>query len=236
MSDQAIARRDLHALSFDYTDAAVALRDRALEQAALIGKVANADDQRDAVAAQASIKEVLRAIEAAREEAKKPVLEFGRMIDAKAKEFSKELKAEELRLARLIGDFQQLEQARIRAAQQAENERLAELERQRARELAEAKSHEEIDAIQEKYSQLALSSPAPAPARVEGQQVTQDWEIEVVDIWTLARAHPACVKIEPRLSEIKNLLKAGVKVAGVRATPVIKSTVRVKPLAPAIDV
>ena len=42
-----------------------------------------------------------------------------------------------------------------------------------------------------------------------------DLEITVTNIWKLARSHPTCVTIEPRISEIKSLLKSGIKVAGV---------------------
>ena len=49
-------------------------------------------------------------------------------------------------------------------------------------------------------------------------------------------AHPVCVKIEPRLSEIKNLLDAGVKVSGVTAKREIKAGVTSGKVRPAIDV
>jgi hypothetical protein len=48
----------------------------------------------------------------------------------------------------------------------------------------------------------------------------------VSDIWTLARAHPGCVEIKPRLFEIRQLLDAGAKVAGVTANKITKVSVR----------
>lgn len=55
-----------------------------------------------------------------------------------------------------------------------------------------------------------------------------DWEVTVTDVWLLAKSHPGCVKIEPRISEIKSLLNNGVKVAGVNAVRIQKSGVRLK--------
>lgn len=50
----------------------------------------------------------------------------------------------------------------------------------------------------------------------------------MTDVWLLAKSHPGCVKIEPRISEIKSLLNNGVKVAGVNAVRIQKSGVRLK--------
>jgi hypothetical protein len=230
MSDQALVIRNDAVRGFSFTPAAFELRDKALACGALVNRVANADDQKAAVAAQLEVATVLKLAESARQTAKEPVLDFGRLIDSTTKKFVVELKEEELRLARLVSDFQQLEQAKLRAAQQAENERLAKIERERAAEMAKAQSHAELDKIAEKFDQKAKDE-APivfAPARVEGQRVKEDWNFEVTDIWTLARAHPMCVEINPRRSEIKALLNAGHKVAGVRSWKETKASVSVK--------
>lgn len=220
--------RDPSSASVQFTDAAVAMKNSAWETAAAITQVGNADDQTQAVEAQSGIARVLKLVEGAREAAKKPALEFGRRVDAAAKLFIVELKDEELRLARLLGDFQTLELAKTRAAEAARNKALAELEREKAAALAQAQSHDELDQINDDFTNRAIDiSPGLiGPAKAQGQVVSQDWEIIVTDIWTLARAHPACVKIEPRLSTIKELLKLGVKVAGVNAQPITKSSVR----------
>ena len=235
----ALIRLDWQSQAASMTAAASALKEEALECSALIGKVVDAASQEAAVAAQQKISDVLINAEKARKAAKEPALEFGRRIDVAAKLFVHELKEEQVRLATLVGDFQQLEQARVRAEQQAENERLSALERERMRALANATSYEERDRVQERFAarQVAESPPTPiAPVRAEGQRVVPDWEVSITDIWLLAKAHPACVKIEPLIGEIKGLLKAGVKVAGVNAKPILKAGVsRVKQL-PAIEV
>lgn len=241
----------------------------ALQNAKLIWEVKDAAQQREAVAAQSDLDQLLRDVEKSREMAKAPLLEMGRTLDAHAKEFCAPLKKESLRVAGLITDFQQLEQAKARAAEEArraEERRVAEEQRQaelaviraaeaqraklaaeqaelkrqhaeanarerkileaqqaeidRQKALAEAKSHEDLDRIQAEGSRRQAeiaAQPVVEPARATGQRVVTDWEVTVSDVWALARAHPVCVTITPRIGEIKNLLKTGQKVAGVVA-------------------
>ena len=91
-------------------------------------------------------------------------------------------------------------------------------------EIAKAESIEKLDAIDEKFNAASAALPTVEMHRAEGQRVTVDWDIVVSDIWSLARAHPACVKIEPRLAEIKKLLDMDIKVHGVTATKKVSST------------
>lgn len=236
---RALIRRNDAALTVEFTEAALAQKSHALEVAALIGKVTNATEQTEAVSAQSEIAQLLNLVEKARKTCKEPVLDYGRAIDGKAREFCTELREEQIRLATMVGDFQTLELARVRAAEQAEKERLLALEREKAKEMAQAESHEQLEAIQERFNERAQSeAPAVpiAPTRAAGQRVTEEWEIIVLDPWLLAKSHPTCIKLIPVLTEIKTLLNAGVKVAGVRAEKVVKAGVRVgKPMA-AIEV
>ncbi len=226
MSTQIILRND-KTLAVSIDPRAYETRDQALLSAAFVVRVNDAPTQEKAVAAQTQLHELLSLVEKDRKAVKEPVLEYGRSIDTAAKEFCADLKAEQLRLAVLVGNFQEQENARARAAQQAENERLTIIERERAAELAKTKTLEEMDRVQERFElRVRQEAPPPvAPVRAEGQRVTSDWDVHVNDPWLLARAHPTCVNIEPRKSEIKALLNAGVKVAGVTATRKIVSTV-----------
>lgn len=238
MNESALILRDDSRRSVAMTSRAMELKAQALEQSALIGRVTNEEEQRLAVIAQTSLAELLSAVEKARKAAKDPVLAYGRSIDDAAKSFRLELEEDEVRVARMVGDYQKLLEQRARAAQAAENERLQALERERAKELAQATDLNQVDAIQEKFNNRAAQeaiAPPPAP-RVEGQRITQDWDVCVTDVWLLAKAHPMCVHVEPRLSEIKSLLNAGVKVAGVRAERVTKAGIRLSPRAKAIEV
>ena len=229
--------RDDARLAVDFTAEAAAIKDAALEKAALIGRVSSPVENAAAVEAQMECQRVLKLAEEARVACKQPVLEFGRRIDGKAKEFSAELSAELLRLSRLVGDFQALEMAKQRAAEAQRVKELAEIERARQAELAAASSHKELEAVQEKFNQQAAELPVTVhPVRATGQIVKEDWDITVVDVHALYRSHPVCVKLEPMLSEIRALLGVGITPQGVRAQKVVKSAVRVKPEQRAIAV
>lgn len=220
---------------FRFTPEAVALRDTALEAAKSIVQVTTDAEQEIAVEAQMKIAEIKTMAEVAWEAAKRPLIDYRKKMDDCAKQFISGLETEGVRLSRAVGDFHSLALARQRAAEQAENERLSQLERERAAELAAATSIEEVENVQEQYNERARLEALHAasqvqpmgPAKVEGQQIREDWVFEVSDIWLLARAHPGCVRIEPRASEIKNLLNNGVNIAGVRAWREVKGTVRV---------
>lgn len=225
---QAVILRDDKSLSITISPAAQYAKEEAMLAASFIQTVTDPPSQEKAVLAQTDIHRLLALVEEDRREVKAPVLEYGRAIDVAAKKFSEELKQEQLRLSQLIGTFQEQENARARAVQQAENERLTALEREKAALLAKATTEQQVDKIQEQFNLRAQqeSIAVPKPARVEGQRVTEDWEVTVTDIWALARAHPMAVKIEPRMSEIKTILNAGQKVAGVTAKRITKSSVR----------
>lgn len=130
----------------------------ALNGCALIGAVKNPAQQQEAVTAQRDVKAVLLAVEKARKQAKEPLLEACRVLDATAAKFVEELKSEELRLAKTLGDYQmeviaearRKEQARQAELQRIENERIAEQRRleAEARE-AERLRQEEIRKQQE---------------------------------------------------------------------------------------
>lgn len=226
MNETALIERDDSRFIVRFLPEADAMKTSALELAALIGKVKDAYDQEAAVNAQKEIKRVLKLAEDSRKAIKEPVLDYGRRIDDTAKAFIAELRTEEMRIAKLIGDFQALELAKQRAAEAAQRRELEEIERRKQAELSKAESHEQLETIQARYSEEAAAVPSRTPVKAASQIVKEEWEIEITDAWLLARAHPACVDIQPRIREIKALLDAGVKVAGICAKKVVKSTVR----------
>ncbi len=283
---QSVIIRDDARLAVAFSQEALALKERALEVGALIGRVTDAMEQTAAVEAQTELQKILSLAEKARKAVKAPVIDYGRKIDAATESFTDDLRAEMLRISRLVADYQQLEAARVRAAELArlaearkleEDRRAAEqaafreaeiqrskleaeatvlaralaeaknaedrtrceaarLELERQQALALAASHEQLDAINDAHCRAVADLPVAAPVRAEGQRVREEWAIVVTDIWLLAKAHPICVKIEPRLSEIKSLLEAGVKVSGVTAKREIKAGVTASRPRPAIDV
>jgi hypothetical protein len=274
MNDQLLIRDD-SALQVHYTDAALALKEDALQSGALIGRVTNPQEQNAAVAAQKKIRNLGKMAESARVSAKAPVLEYGRRIDAAHAKFVKDLDDEEARITGLVSAFQRAEAQRVAAAERlrlqkereiaeaaaraeaesrrkadeeaakieaerrkaetaanaaknAEQRASAEAERQRleaAAQMQREAAKAELDRIQESQQRAAAALPVAEAARVEGQRVKTDWAVTVTDIWLLARCHPNAVKIEPRLSEIKSLLNAGVDVKGVKAVKETTATV-----------
>ncbi|MBA3354989.1 MAG: hypothetical protein H0U18_03435 [Pyrinomonadaceae bacterium] len=236
MSDNAILVRNDAGLTVQFSVEALEIKDSALALAGLIGRVSNAEEQESAVTAQRELKRVLKLSEDARKAAKAPVLDYGRKIDSTAEEFVKDLAVEDIRVSKLIANFQALESARVRAAEAAKQTELNALEVDRQKALADAKSHDELDRVNQEYCERVAALPVIAPARVEGQVVREDWEIQVTDIHTLYRAFPFAVDLKPRLSEIRQLLDAGSKVPGVSAKKVSKASVRISKERDAINV
>lgn len=117
-----------------------------------------------------------------------------------------------------------IKQARDADERAIANARKAELDRQNA--LAKAKSHEALDAVNEHFSRKAADLPVVTPTRTQGQIVKTDWKIEVINAHLLAKCHPTCVNITPRLSDIKELLNLGVDVKGIKAEKITTAGVR----------
>jgi len=238
MSDQALILRDDRALSCNFTAQAFVLKNAALDLSATVGRVDTAEQNEAAVKAQIEIARVLKLAEEARAAAKAPILKFGKAIDGAHASFVEDLKSEERRLMELTGSYQQLEQAKARAAAKAEQDRLTTLEKEKAQAQAKATSHEELEAIADRFNdRIAAEAPKPvAPPKADGQVVKNDWDFEVTDIALLAKAHWNLVTVEPKRGDIKALLRQGIKVAGIRAWPVVKAGVRLAPERPAIEV
>lgn len=224
-------------LSVRIAEDALQLKTRALEKSGIIGRVSSAQEQETAVEAQRAIKSLRKLAEDSRKSIKAPVLDFGRAIDAAAKEFDADLAEEDLRLARLIADFQTLEQARVRAAEAARLKELNSIEQERQKQTAEAKSHEDLDRINYEACQKQAELAPVEIARAEGQTLRTDWEINVLDVHRLYLRHRHCVHLEVRISEIRQLLDAWstmessvfdsmCREAGLSAKRVVKTGVR----------
>lgn len=233
-------------------------------------------EQAQAVNAQRDIALLLKEIEKARVSAKQPALDFGRLVDARAKELIKELEPEQMRIAKAVGNYQQRELEKVREAQRRADAERAELERKQreaeeaerkrvwederkrlaeirkaeleanaekvramleAAEAARKKAEEEAKIRAERAAQeLAQVKVVEAPVKAEGQSVRKEIRIEITDIWTLAKMHPGLVKIEPRNAEIKEMIRLGHKVAGVRSWEETVSSVRVGKQQQVLDV
>lgn len=156
---------------------AYAMRDAALESAALVGIVKTAPQNESAASAMKEVKRVLKLVEDARKEAKEPVLDLCRKIDATAKEFVADLAAEELRLAKAVGNYQQEQLEIQRAAARKAAEEAARIERERAE--AQRKIEEEQRKVAEEARRKAEAEilaarceadKAAAEARAKAEQ------------------------------------------------------------------
>lgn len=133
---------------------ALALREQALDAAAIIGQVTTPEQNRMAVAAQTAVDSLLRECEKTRKSVKGPIIEAGRKVEAVFDAFTAELKSEKHRLSGVVGDFLKLEEAKARAAaelqrielQKIEDERLSALKRAQAE--ADKRALEEFEAAE----------------------------------------------------------------------------------------
>lgn len=149
---------------------AIRLKTQAIELAGKIKKVSNAEEQEAAIAVVSQLKGLSNGVEKSREAVKKPYLEAGRAIDAKAKEYASDLDVAAKYIECMIGDFQRVERAKVesertrlemerRKADQVlrdEQEKAAKAERDRiaaekaAQEAEERRLQAEIDAAEAK--------------------------------------------------------------------------------------
>lgn len=202
-NDQAIVLVDRSALTFSFAERANQLKEEALAKSALIGQVLTAAQQQVAVTAQAEIKGMLSLIEKARVAAKEPYLEMCRTIDFRAKEYIADLKAEELRIATELGSFQQLEDARIAAAERArqEEERLLRMQReaeeQRIRDEAAAAQKKLDDEAKKLAEKAAKARSDEARAKIEEQRL----EVERQRALSTAETHDALDQVNAQHAE-----------------------------------
>ena len=226
----ALILRDDRARDCSMTMRANAIKESLLEASALIGRVSSEDEQAAAVEIQRSIATVEKEIETARKECKQPVLDFGRRIDAAAETYLADIKAEKLRIARLVGNYQTELLAKQRAEESRQRAELAELDRKRQEELAKAQTHDQRDVINSRMDEeVKAAAPPIVQQRAEGQIVREEWRVQITNEFLLLRARPELVrKVEFDMVALKALLSAGERLPGVVAEKEVVSTVRAK--------
>lgn len=182
----------------------------------------------------------VRGVEAGRTEAKAPVLDLGRKIDALGKELASAVDVEIKRLSRLLGDYQAEERRKAEAAERLardEARRIQDDAERRAREAAKAAPSEEaataaateiMDTAAAKIvetKQAIVSTVAPKAA---GTAVREDVVFEVTDIAALYAARPELVNLEPNGTAIRSICKANPKLQlpGLRHWTEAKSFIR----------
>ncbi len=213
------------------------MEQKALAASSFVLSCDNAAEQSVAVAAQTALACYVKAVHSAAEAAKKPLNEIRSKIIALDKELVAKAEAEGARVGGLIAEFQIAEEARVAAARRLADANAAMLEKELDQKIAQAQSLSEIEALRdESRAELAAAAPPVEPIRAKGQVVKEELEVQVFDIWLLARSMPSCVRVEPILSEIKSLVRAGIKVPGVTVTKKTVAGVRLAPQPAAISI
>lgn len=205
--------------------------------------VSNLDDQQTAIEVVSWLNGLTKGMEKTREEVKKPFLEAGRLIDATAKTYAKEIESAATRVQCLIVNFQDREKARIKqqAIDQENARRAAEEALAKAQQQAtEAKTASERMEAELEAMELQEEASAPIVARevpkAEGASVGEKWDYDTINVHELYRAFPHLCKIEPNRSailyELKTLVLQGkpVKLPGLRTFQETKISVRAKSL------
>lgn len=178
---------------------AIRLKQTALAKAEPIKQVTNADEQTAAIQATAVIKGLIAETEKTRAAVKQPYWDAGKAIDAKAKEFVKELEARAAALEGMISGFQRAEAKRIadeqaeaarkqretEAAAQAERDRLAKIEADRVAAeaaAAAAKGKKAKAAADAELERLRLEKQEAELAAMEAEDDAAAANVTVVSV------------------------------------------------------
>lgn len=230
------------AVSVLISDEALNRIDTALHASGVIATIPEGDESafKAANAAYDALQALAREIEKNRETLKKPALDFGRSLDAAAKQAAEPIETEKVRLGAVIKDWQKRENARreeiARKAREAadaaarEAQRIAE-EQAKAAEAARLAALPQEDPVPGEDPVPVDEPPvfvAPVkPVVVVPMPVTQPLVTSSVrekktkvlvieDASLIPRELSGAVLLVPDESQIKRLLTAGIKVPGCR--------------------
>jgi membrane protein involved in colicin uptake len=119
------------------------------------------------------------------------------------------------------------------AARQAEAQKLAQAA-EAARKETETRINAEAvrastaaEAVKTKAGELAYLESRPIlTTKAHGQSEREDWDVEIINPYELAKFHPDCVTITPLMGKIKGVLNEGREVHGVKAKKILKTNQR----------
>jgi len=174
-----------------------------------------------AAEAQSALRHLIKGIEESRKDAKAPVLEIGRQIDGVAKDYIEDVKAEESRIAQLLGAFQIVERDKKITA-----ERQARIQEQQvmagaAQQLdADSDYTKLMDDAQAQIATLRKEAAAKHDA-VAGVKVRKTIKFEVESEAKLMAARPDL--FSPNESKIRAALKLTITIPGIKAWEEIKA-------------
>jgi len=174
-----------------------------------------------AAEAQSALRGLIKGIEESRKLAKAPVLEVGRQIDSVAKDYIEDVKAEESRIARLLGAFQIVERDKKIAA-----ERQARIQEQKV--MAEAAKQLDVgsdntDLLDDAQAQIATLRKEAAAKHdaVAGVKVRTTTKFEIVDEAETLKARPDLFSLNE--SKIRSALKITKTIPGIKVWEETKS-------------
>ena len=174
-----------------------------------------------AAEAQSALRHLVKGIEESRKLAKAPVLEVGRQIDSVAKDYIEEVKAEEERIAKLLGAFQIVERDKKLAA-----ERQARIQEQKV--MAEAAQQldadsDNTDLLDDAQAQIAILRQEAAAKHdaVAGVKVRTTTKFEIVDEAETLKARPDLFSLNE--SKIRAALKITKTIPGIKVWDETKS-------------
>jgi hypothetical protein len=149
------------------------LKAELLQSAAAITRVSGPDENETARTAIKALGAMRNAVEKSRKLVKEPVLQIGRDIDAKAKDFVGQIEAEEKRVAGLLADYAtEVERERQRVLREMEAQRQAE-EKSRREEEAAARAAEAARIAAEQAEWEATDDAQAAKAAQAAQEAAE---------------------------------------------------------------
>lgn len=214
-------------------------RDSAVSWAQMFDEVTTPEQQVAVVEAMRPLKEIEKQVEADRKAVKAPVLDLGRMVDDKAKDFVKPVTAELQRLSALVAHYQFEERKKAAEAEAARQAELRRQEEERRKAEAEARRIEE-----ERRKAIEAGKPAPPPLppppapvttpslfreppKPAGLTVKDKWQFEVMDAAALYAARPDLCRIEVETAKVNAAISAGVRsIPGLRIWSELQASVR----------
>jgi hypothetical protein len=172
-------RRDLPRFSYESFNAnAIALKDAALSQSALITKPKDRDSKLIAVRAQTELKRVIKLVDKARVTLKEPILNAGRQLDAICVGFCKELNLEYDRVASAVAEFDNDERIRIAEEEKKQREELERIEREKQAEIERLRKEQEEAERKAKEAQEAAQRAADEAKSKKDREKAEKLRVE----------------------------------------------------------
>lgn len=181
-------------------------RDELLGEARQVLTVDSAESATAAAKTLTEIKAMTRSVVSGHKEAKAPVLDLGRQIDALMKELTSDLDAEVARISRVLGAYQaeqnrKIEEARQKAYEEEQRIRREAAEKERQAEEAARKQREELEAKETrarsaKGAEKARLEQEAAAAKAEKERLERDAANEKAII-AARTAHVATIAPKP---------------------------------------